>query len=266
MSDVDVRGSLQLLLPQNRFQRGRRRLAAIDQPDLRPHDFLQQRLQQWVMGAAQHQRADASLTKLLEILGGDQCCCWMFEPPFFYQRNEQWAGALEDGDARSQRIDRTTVGIARNRSRGSDHADWSGSPGRDRCSRARLDDAENGDIGRLLQRSQRMRGAGIAGNYHGLDTLTQQPVQDLQAVSGDRLRRLGTVGHSGSVAEVNSRLLGQALIDRSRDSQPPDSGVEDPDWSLIHGVWTGMETAAPTPPGRASIRRSPGKSARWAET
>ena len=95
----------------------------------------------------------------------------------------------------------------------------------------------------------------------------QQPVEDLEAVAPHRLGRLGAVGHAGGVAEVDGGLVRQALVDGAGHGEPADAGIEDAD--RARDSWNAgweRDTLPPTPPGTACSWRSPGKSARWAET
>src|SRR3954451_21207314 len=111
-----------------------------------------------------------------------------------------------------------------------------------------------------------MSGAGVARDDDGLHLLVQKPVKDLEAVPLDGLGRFGSVGYPGGVTEINGGLVWQPLINGARNGEAPDPGVEDPYRGGIHRKRMGSETEAPTPPGTASKRRSPGKSAKWADT
>src|SRR4029450_3110900 len=96
--------------------------------------------------------------------------------------------------------------------------------------------------------------------------LLQEPLQDFPAVPAHRLGGLGSVGDPGGIAEIDRGLTGQALIDGPRHREAAQSGIEDADGRAIHGILMGMLIEPPTPFGVACSSRSPGKSARWAET
>src|SRR5919107_6449763 len=104
--------------------------------------------------------------------------------------------------------------------------------------------------------------AGVARDHDGLYTLVQEPLQNLQTVPFDRVRRLGAIGYPCGIAEVDGGFSRQPLVDGSGDSEPADAGIEYADRRRVHRRRTGTEIVAPTPPGSASSRRSPGKSAR----
>src|SRR5207253_10228139 len=50
--------------------------------------------------------------------------------------------------------------------------------------------------------------------------------EDLARVAAHRVGRLGAVGHPRRVAEINHRLVRQALEHRAGDGESPDPGIE----------------------------------------
>src|SRR5215208_1452393 len=214
------------------------------------------------MGAPQHQGANTGLSQLAEIVGGHQLGRRMIEPSFLDKRNEERAGPLHHSNARGERLNGPVVGITRNGAGGADYADRPALARSDGSASTRFDHPQHRYGGSLLQSAERVRRAGITGHHHGLDSLAQQPVKDLQAVALHGLRRLGAVRHPGGVAKVDGGLLRQALVDGPRNGETSDTRIEDADRRRIHGSLNGKETPAPAPPGTASRWRSPGKSAR----
>src|SRR4051812_8938798 len=137
---------------------------------------------------------------------------------------------------------------------------------RDGRTRPGLDDTDYRNRRGGLERVQSMGRAGVTGDHDRLHALSQQPMEDLEAVSPNRIRRLGAVRDPGGVSEIDGGLVRQPLVNGSSYSEAADSRIEDADRGSIHLSRIGTEAAAPTPPGTAWKRRSPGKSARWAET
>ena len=74
------------------------RLGGIDEPDLRPRRFLEERFEQGIMGAAQDERIDPLRENGLQVLSGGQPGDRVIEPPLFDERDEERAGLGEDPD------------------------------------------------------------------------------------------------------------------------------------------------------------------------
>ena len=94
-----------------------------------------------------------------------------------------------------------------------------------------------------LQRLERVGGAGVARDHHGLHPLLQQPVAGSRGCSAHGLGRLGAVRHPGGIAEVDRGLVGEALVDRAGHGEAADAGVEDADRGAVHRMRNGMDTA-----------------------
>src|SRR3989442_2927560 len=137
---------------------------------------------------------------------------------------------------------------------------------RDGRTRARLDHADDGHRRLFLERAERMRGARVARDHHGLHAAPQEIREDLGAVAPDRVRRLRPIRDAGGVPEVDHRLFGQALEQRARDGEAADARIEDAERSGGGLHRKGMLMLIPLPLGSACIFKFGGKSRRWAET
>src|SRR5205823_5821285 len=206
----------------------------IHQRHTRTHHAGEQRLQQRVVRAAEHQRLDAGTPQRLQVLAGDELGRRVIEPAFFHERHEQWAGPGVHAGIRSNRGDGPLVGAARNRARGPDHADRP-RPGRlHRGARTGLDDADERHGRARLQVIERLGGDGVAGDDQGLYAALQQVGEDLRRVAAHGVRGLRAVGHARGVAEINDRLAWEALEQGARHGEPSDAGVEHAERRRVH--------------------------------
>src|SRR3989441_9029427 len=142
------------------------------------------------------------------------------------------------------------------RPRRPDHADSPRPRALHRRARARLDHADQRHRRALSQKVERLSADGVARDDQGLHPAREQIRQDLARVPAYRVRRLGAIRDACGVAEIDHRLVRQALEHRPRDGEPTDAGIEDAERSRVHGCGSGR--LVPTPPGNARTFKSLG--------
>src|SRR5204862_85276 len=80
---------------------------------------------------------------------------------------------------------------------------------------------------------------GVARDDQCFHPAREQIRQDLARVPAYRVRRLGAIRDACGVAEIDHRLVRQALEHRPRDGEPTDAGIEDAQRGRVHGCGSG---------------------------
>src|SRR5689334_2970326 len=105
---------------------GRGFFGAIDQRDVRSEHSLQERLEEWIVRASQHERVHTGVNEWREILTSNELARRVVGPSFFDERREQRTGASRDSHVWIERANRTLVCTRRDRSRCADDANVPG--------------------------------------------------------------------------------------------------------------------------------------------
>jgi len=227
---VPVRGHEQITRAQN--ARGLRGgfVRAVDERHVRPEQLGQQRLEEWVMGAAQNEGIDPRGFHRGEVLARNESRRLGVEPSLFNQWHEQRTGARHDVRVRRYFLDRALVCTRPDGARRADDAQLPATRRGDRGPCSRLDDADDRQRKLTLQGRQGMRGGRVAGHDDGFDVLRLQELSDLAAVASDGVGAFRSVWNPSRVTEVDDPLVRELQNELANDCETADPGVEDADW------------------------------------
>ena len=180
----------------------------------RPRTSREQRLEQRIVRAAEHERVDRRRRRAARGTRAAmrRVASWSSQPSSTSGTNSGHARATTCASGSSARMARsyapdlmvpavpiTPMSPRRGR--------------RDRGARAGLDDADHRHRQLVAQRGERVRGGGVARDDDRLHALLAQEVGDLAAVAPHRLRALRAVRHARRVAEVDDALVRQLAHD-----------------------------------------------------
>ena len=212
----------------------RRLVGGEDERDVAAEDALQDRPDQRVVRAAEHDGVDLCLLQRrggLAHRGDGRLAEGVVA---LDQRHELGAGDGDDGDAGIERPDQRLVAAAGDGRLGREQADATVARGAHGGVRLGLDHAEHRHRQRPLQVGQRRGGRRVAGSDDELDALALEVAGDLAREAADLVERPRAVRQAGAVAEVDEVLVrhrDQALV---KDGEPTGTGVEHADRAGIH--------------------------------
>ena len=234
-----------------------RLLGAVDQLHVGAKHVAQQRLEQRIVRAPEHERVDLRVEHRLEILARDETRRLVIGPSFLDERNEQRTGARRDAHVGIERANRSLVRARLDRAHGADHADVPAARRGDRGARARLDDADHRHVHLLAQHGERVRRGRVARDDDALHALVAQEAGDLAAVPANGVGTLRTVRHARRVAEVDDALVRELANDFVRDRQSADARIEHADRRGIrHHHLNAAVTSGAIRPIRGSIAKT----------
>ena len=205
----------------------------IDQLQLRCF-LLQQRLEQRIVGAAQHQRVHVFGQQRLQIFPRGQAGNFVIQPTLLHQRHKQWTGLRLHARGGIAAVDFARVGVAVYRGIGGNHADVVVARGDQRRLRPGTDYVQNRHIARHLPYFMPGHGRnGVTGDDKCLYVVFEHEADDLGGKGFDGRPRLHAVGHAGGVAEINDVFQRQAFHQGAHVGQAADAGIKNADGALV---------------------------------
>ena len=152
---------------------------------------------------------------------------------FLRHRDKQGACDTLHDDGRILGMNSAAVGVAVDRGAGSGNGDPAGRSGKHRAD-SRIQYAENVSF-RITAAECIHRDCGdrIAGGDDHFYSASEQKFRVLSGKPADRIDRFVPVRNAGGVAEIQDVFIGQGAVDRRNDGQSAESGIENPDGSVV---------------------------------
>ncbi len=228
-----ARAALDPVLHQRAVDVLRALLGAADEGDAVAHHQRDRAGEQRVVGAPEDQGVDAGLGEGVEVVVGDGLELRPTGDPLLDELDEAGAGLRGQGDVRRGR-EGVLVGERLGRGAGADDPDATAVGGGHGAAGRGQDHLDHGYVVPLPGVTQHRGAGGVAGDDQGLDALVDEVVEALEGVLADLADRLGPVGLTCGVAEVDHRLVRQLVHDGPGDGQTAEARVEDPDRRVSH--------------------------------
>ena len=198
----------------------------VHEAHVRRQDLLQNRDQQRIMGAGEHQRIDPLLHQRVQISLQNLPRRRVVDPVFLDQRNQQRSRLAVDQQAGFPQRERVLISVGTDRAASRDDADAFGIRAGERGFHARFDHPENGNPVFLMQTWQGVRGRGVAGDDDGFHPAGDKKPHVLVRELTDGLRAFRTIRQPGGVAEIQNVFRRQKFLHRPDDGQTTDTRVK----------------------------------------
>jgi hypothetical protein len=148
----------------------------------------------------------------------------VLDPSFFDEGDEQRAGFFESGEASAG--ESALVGVTVNGGFGAENdcfaslTEGCGGVG------AGLDDSDDRHAYRTANVEESERGCSVASDDQHVDAALLEELRGPDGVAGDGLARLGTVGETGGVSEIEVVGVGDEIGERAENGEASYTGVE----------------------------------------
>ncbi len=212
-------------------------------------DLVQQRADERVVGATQHERIDALGQHRPHHALQKRARLGRIQRPGLDQLHQPGASIFEDGDAAGKAGHQIGIAVAIERARRRQHPDFAAARGLRRRLDGRLH-AHEGHVGEGLPQVVEGGGGGrVAGDDDEFCAAAQQEAGDGRRVGAHLGRRPWAIGDVGLVGEIDQVLARQQDAQMDEDGEATDAGIEDAhraggDRGDVRGNWLGRAIGA----------------------